>query len=108
MIGSLKLDGLRVICEVIVDEEEVNFLSRTGNPITSLDHLKPAMLELGKLSGHKHIFFDGEGTAGSFNQSVSALRKRTCRQLALFIMFSTSSYRNGGHRLNPKSMQRQV
>lgn len=29
MIGSLKLDGLRVICEVIVDEEEVNFLSRT-------------------------------------------------------------------------------
>jgi DNA ligase-1 len=56
MIGSLKLDGLRVICEVIVDEEEVNFLSRTGNPITSLDHLKPAMLELGKLSGYKHIF----------------------------------------------------
>lgn len=34
MIGSLKLDGLRVICEVIVDEEEVNFLTRTGNPIT--------------------------------------------------------------------------
>ena len=96
MIGSLKLDGLRVICEVIVDEEEVNFLSRTGNPITSLDHLKPAMLELGKLSGHKHIFFDGEGTASSFNQSVSALRKRTWRQLALFIMFSTSSHRNGG------------
>lgn len=56
MIGSLKLDGLRVICEVIVDEEEVNFLTRTGNPITSLDHLKPAMLERGRLSGFKHIF----------------------------------------------------
>ncbi|WP_436922410.1 ATP-dependent DNA ligase [Klebsiella aerogenes] len=79
MIGSLKLDGLRVICEVIVDEEEVNFLSRTGNPITSLDHLKPAMLELGKLSGYKHIFFDGEGTAGSFNNSVSALRKKNVK-----------------------------
>lgn len=79
MIGSLKLDGLRVICEVIVDEEEVNFLSRTGNPITSLDHLKPAMLELGKLSGYKHIFFDGEGTAGSFNSSVSALRKKNIK-----------------------------
>ena len=79
MIGSLKLDGLRVICEVIVDEEEVNFLSRTGNPITSLDHLKPAMLELGRLSGYKHIFFDGEGTAGTFNQSVSALRKKNVK-----------------------------
>ena len=56
MIGGLKLDGLRVICEVIVDEEEVNFLSRTGNQ-SRLDHLKPAMLELGKLSGHPHIFF---------------------------------------------------
>lgn len=81
MIGSLKLDGLRVICEVIVDEEEVNFLSRTGNPITSLDHLKPAMLELGRLSGHKHIFFDGEGTAGSFNESVSALRKKNVKAI---------------------------
>ena len=88
MIGSLKLDGLRVICEVIVDEEEVNFLSRTGNPITSLDHLKPAMLELGKLSGHKHIFFDGEGTAGSFNQSVSALRKKNVQAIgAIYHIF---------------------
>ncbi|GDA53366.1 ATP-dependent DNA ligase [Escherichia coli] len=88
MIGSLKLDGLRVICEVIVDEEEVNFLSRTGNPITSLDHLKPAMLELGKLSGHKHIFFDGEGTAGSFNQSVSALRKKNVQAIgAIYHVF---------------------
>ncbi|BAS43911.1 TPA: DNA ligase [Klebsiella pneumoniae] len=81
MIGSLKLDGLRVICEVIVDEEEVNFLTRTGNPITSLDHLKPAMLERGRLSGFKHIFFDGEGTAGTFNQSVSALRKKNVKAI---------------------------
>ena len=99
MIGSLKLDGLRVICEVIVDEEEVNFLSRTGNPITSLDHLKPAMLELGKLSGHKHIFFDGEGTAGSFNQSVSALRKKeragNWRYLSYFRLLPTGMASTG-------------
>lgn len=99
MIGSLKLDGLRVICEVIVDEEEVNFLSRTGNPITSLDHLKPAMLELGKLSGHKHIFFDGEGTAGSFNQSVSALRKKkragNWRYLSCFRLLPTGMASTG-------------
>lgn len=76
MIGSLKLDGMRVICEVIVGEEEVNFLSRTGNPITSLNHLKPAMLELARGTGHLHIFFDGEATAGSFNGTVSAIRKK--------------------------------
>ncbi|HCI5972276.1 TPA: DNA ligase [Klebsiella quasipneumoniae subsp. similipneumoniae] len=76
MIASLKLDGMRVIAEVIVDEEEVNFLSRTGNPVTSLDHLKPAVLDLARMTPHKHIFFDGEATAGSFNDSISALRKK--------------------------------
>lgn len=76
MIGSLKLDGMRVICEVIVGEEEVNFLSRTGNPLSSLNHLKPAMLELARQTGHEHIFFDGEATAGSFNGTVSAIRKK--------------------------------
>ena len=76
MIASLKLDGMRVIAEVIVDEEEVNFLSRTGNPVTSLDHLKPAMLDLARQTPHNHIFFDGEATAGSFNDSISALRKK--------------------------------
>ncbi|MGQ9213656.1 DNA ligase, partial [Klebsiella pneumoniae] len=50
MIASLKLDGMRVIAEVIVDEEEVNFLSRTGNPVTSLDHLKPAVLDLARMT----------------------------------------------------------
>lgn len=59
----------------------MNFLTRTGNPITSLDHLKPAMLERGRLSGFKHIFFDGEGTAGTFNQSVSALRKKNVKAI---------------------------
>ncbi|UWM66561.1 DNA ligase [Enterobacter sp. CP102] len=79
MIGSIKLDGMRVICEVIVGEEEVNFLSRTGNPVTSLDHLKPAMLELARTTGHQHIFFDGEATVGSFNGTVSAIRKKNVK-----------------------------
>ena len=52
MIASLKLDGMRVIAEVIVDEAEVNFLSRTGNPVTSLDHLKPAVLDLARMTPH--------------------------------------------------------
>lgn len=108
MIGSLKLDGLRVICEVIVDEEEVNFLSRTGNPITSLDHLKPAMLELGKLSGHKHIFFDGEGTAGSFNQSVSALRKKNVQAIGAIYHVFDFFLPEWRAQAKSKSMQRQV
>lgn len=76
LIASLKLDGMRVIGEVVVDEEEVNFLSRTGNPVTTLDHLKPALIELAKQSGHSHIYFDGEATLGAFNSSISALRKK--------------------------------
>lgn len=76
MIGSLKLDGMRVIGEVIVGEEEVNFLSRTGNPVTSLNHLKPAMLELARATGYEHVYFDGEAVLGTFNGTVSAIRKK--------------------------------
>ena len=114
MIASLKLDGMRVIAEVIVDEEEVNFLSRTGNPITSLDHLKPAVLDLARRTPHKHIFFDGEATAGSFNASVSALRKKNVKAVgAVFHIFDyflpewkaiakTKDYKKTGRKLKDR------
>ncbi|HGH5398762.1 TPA: DNA ligase [Raoultella planticola] len=114
MISSLKLDGMRVIAEVIVDEEEVNFLSRTGNPVTSLDHLKPVMLDLGRQTPHKHIFFDGEATAGSFNDSISALRKKGVSAIgAVFYVFDyflpewkviakTKEYKKNGRNLKDR------
>ncbi|MGK2894920.1 ATP-dependent DNA ligase [Klebsiella michiganensis] len=114
MISSLKLDGMRVIAEVIVDEEEVNFLSRTGNPVTSLDHLKPAVLDIARLTPHKHIFFDGEATAGTFNDSVSAIRKKNVKAIgAVFHVFDyflpewkaiakTKEYKKDGRKLKDR------
>lgn len=114
MIASLKLDGMRVIAEVIVDEEEVNFLSRTGNPVTSLDHLKPTMLDFARRTPHKHIFFDGEATVGSFNASVSALRKKNVKAVgAVFHVFDyflpewkaiakTKEYKKSGRKLKDR------
>lgn len=114
MIASLKLDGMRVIAEVIVDEREVNFLSRTGNPVTSLDHLKPAVLDLARQTPHKHIFFDGEATAGTFNDSVSAIRKKNVKAIgAVFHVFDyflpewkaiakTKEYKKDGRKLKDR------
>lgn len=76
LIGQQKLDGMRIVCEVDVINAKVQFLSRTGNEVTSLNHLKPKMLRLATATGHSFIYFDGEGTAGSFNGTVSALRKK--------------------------------
>lgn len=77
MIGQQKLDGMRIIC--CVNGDDVSFLSRTGNPVTSLDHLKPQMLALGKATGHPVVYFDGEGVVGSFNGTLSALRKKNVK-----------------------------
>nr|WP_228029634.1 DNA ligase [Pectobacterium carotovorum]AKG47504.1 DNA ligase [Pectobacterium carotovorum] len=74
MIAQKKLDGMRII--VKVDGEEVEFLTRTGNPVTTLDHLKDQMVELRKATGYEAIYFDGEGVVGTFNGTVSALRKK--------------------------------
>ncbi|MDC9583068.1 DNA ligase [Xenorhabdus sp. PR6a] len=74
MITQKKLDGMRIICKV--DGDEVEFLSRTGNPVTTLDHLKNQMIALRVASGYQTIYFDGEGVVGSFNGTVSALRKK--------------------------------
>lgn len=76
LIGQQKLDGMRIICSVDVENTNVQFLTRTGNEVTSLDHLKPKMLALAIATGYPFIYFDGEGTVGSFNGTVSALRKK--------------------------------
>ncbi|MDE9454560.1 DNA ligase [Xenorhabdus bovienii] len=79
MIAQKKLDGMRIICKV--DGDDVEFLSRTGNPVTSLEHLKEQMIALRKASGYETIYFDGEGVVGSFNGTVSALRKKNVKAI---------------------------
>lgn len=79
LIGQQKLDGMRIICSVDVENMNVQFLTRTGNEVTSLDHLKPKMLALAVATGYPFIYFDGEGTVGSFNGTVSALRKKNVK-----------------------------
>ncbi|MEI9751439.1 DNA ligase [Moellerella wisconsensis] len=74
MIAQKKLDGMRIICKV--DGDDVEFLTRTGNPVTALDHLKEKMISLREATGYPSIYFDGEGVVGSFNGTVSALRKK--------------------------------
>ncbi|MEY0334678.1 ATP-dependent DNA ligase [Providencia sp. MGF014] len=74
MIAQKKLDGMRII--VKVEGEDVEFLSRTGNPVTTLEHLKEQMVNLRKATGYDTIYFDGEGVVGSFNGTISALRKK--------------------------------
>lgn len=67
-----KYDGLR--CIAIVEGGAVTLLSRNGKEFTSSDHLKPQLLELAKPLGD--CVFDGELTAGNFNESVSAVKKK--------------------------------
>lgn len=74
MICQQKLDGMRIIC--LVEGDDVTFMSRTGNPVTSLDHLKPQMLTLARATGNAVVYFDGEGVVGNFNGTISALRKK--------------------------------
>jgi DNA ligase-1 len=67
-----KYDGLR--CIAIVEDGTVTLLSRNGKEFTSSDHLKPQLLKLAESIGD--CVFDGELTAGNFNESVSAVKKK--------------------------------
>lgn len=67
-----KYDGLR--CIAIVEDGTVTLLSRNGKEFTSSDHLKPQLLKLAEPIGD--CVFDGELTAGNFNESVSAVKKK--------------------------------
>lgn len=67
-----KYDGLR--CIAIVEDGAVTLLSRNGKEFTSSDHLKPQLLKLAEPIGY--CVFDGELTAGNFNESVSAVRRK--------------------------------
>lgn len=66
-----KLDGLRALA--FVRGKEVTFYTRTGHVIPTVDHIRKALSAYN--TGAGTIVLDGELTAGTFLESVSALRK---------------------------------
>lgn len=86
-----KLDGMRCLAKITPDNQ-VNFVSRNGKPITSISHLEADIKTLinNLWSEREHIvYLDGELTSGdNFNISISDLRKKdTKAENALFHVF---------------------
>lgn len=69
-----KVDGLRVIITADLSARRVEFATRNGNPMPSLDHVADEVLSL--LSGREGVWvLDGEAVSGkSFFTSVGDLR----------------------------------
>lgn len=74
-----KLDGLRVIAIADTSARSVEFYTRSGKSISSLDKLKTEVLAFAQqfCEGDKDrtVAFDGEVTSGSFLESLSSVRK---------------------------------
>lgn len=77
-----KLDGVRVLTFVNTLEGTVKFYSRSGNEFTTFDHLKaPALHAVESLAaqrageGWTDVVLDAEVISGSFNKTVSEVRR---------------------------------
>jgi len=87
-----KLDGFRLL--VVIEpgiygqaDTTVSFLSRSGKAFTSLEHLRPAFVELGEQVGARMIL-DGEVTSGSFKETSSSIRRKSVQATdAVFTVF---------------------
>ena len=77
---ELKLDGVR--CLIIVrhgadGEYDVETLSRSGKPFTSLQPVVDALLDaMAETSIDYDVVFDGEVFCGTFKETVSAVKKK--------------------------------
>lgn len=68
-----KLDGMRAVAFVYGNAGSVEIYTRTGRPIKVVEHIQQALIE--RLAGYGDFIVDGELTSGSFNKSMSDLRK---------------------------------
>ena len=86
-----KVDGLRVIITADLSARRVEFATRNGNPMPSLDHLADEVLSL--LSGRGGVWvLDGEAVSGkSFFTSVGDLRSEAPADDALVWLFDLPS-----------------
>lgn len=112
VVAEPKLDGVRVLAFVDITKPSVHFFSRSGKEFTTFDHLKAPLLrlidnfreELRNTSGNQHgdsiyfderldcedfaVVFDGEIVSGSFNKTVSEVRKKDSQATdAIFNVF---------------------
>lgn len=72
-----KLDGVRVLAYVPSKyKDDVVFYSRSGKEFTTFEHLKPFLAEIFEKAGftEPHMF-DGEVVTGTFNKTVSEVRR---------------------------------
>lgn len=87
-----KLDGVRVLAFVDYENDLVQFFSRSGKEFTAFDSLRESLLALranvaGAMSTQR-VVFDGEVTAGSFNRTVSEVRRKGYQaEDAIFTVF---------------------
>lgn len=114
VVAEPKLDGVRVLAFVDLTEgPSVRFFSRSGKEFTTFDHLKPALIELIdafradlRENGDDYdaeyfkyfierldceefaVVFDGEIVSGSFNKTVSEVRRKDLQATdAIFNVF---------------------
>jgi DNA ligase-1 len=71
-----KLDGVRVLA--FVDGKSAAFYSRSGKEFTTFDHLKKPLIDTYNVifAGGSRIVLDGEVVSGSFNKTVSEVRRK--------------------------------
>lgn len=112
VVAEPKLDGVRVLAFVDIAKPSVHFFSRSGKEFTTFDHLKAPLLrlidnfreDLVNTSGYDNadaeyfiehldcedfaVVFDGEIVSGSFNKTVSEVRKKDSQATdAIFNVF---------------------
>lgn len=112
VVAEPKLDGVRVLAFVDVTVPSVRFFSRSGKEFFTFDHLKQPLIDLidtfrsrllaesGEPDGDIDYFaqrldcddfavvFDGEIVSGSFNKTVSEVRKKNVQATdAIFNVF---------------------
>jgi len=125
-IAEVKYDGVRVVCFVPVagTASDVKFYSRTGKEFTSFDNLKGPVLDM--MTSHAQAYsglstvpprlaklheqtwvLDGEVVSGSFNKTVSEVRKKDTAALdAQFIIFDALTLEEFESSKSPKFRQR--
>ena len=87
-VVEAKLDGVRVLAFVNLTNETVFFYSRSGKEFFTFDHLKRPIIDMlsmaradkvddeAEYDGLLEMVFDGEIVSGSFNKTVSEVRRK--------------------------------
>lgn len=78
-----KLDGVR--CLMVVNKEEITFLSRNGKPYTTLNHISDNLWKLGAGTVPDNFILDGEIYSNelTFQEIIAAVKKQRDNSLKL-------------------------